>query len=456
MAVNLPTNASDIVNRQKADIQNYLPNSNPFLKNGLLSSLIQSSGYRFFDMYQLLETVQKGLFLDNYADESVLNFWGNLVNVSLGKPTSAQGEVVFSSNQNGTLIPNGTLLSNDSITYTTLSDKNISKNNNTILQITQSAGLATIIFSGAHNLATGINIIITGSDQDTYNGSKSVTVVSEIEANFNIDINTISPATGNIKSDYYVSNINVQCSSNGVNTNRSSGASLSLQNPIVGINNNAFVSLGGLVGGTDTEEEKNYKSRIEDAWKNPVAGFNAQSIINQAKIIKGITRCFVLRATKGLDNGNYLKNNAGFVTVYCVKDKSESIITTTTDNANIKTSIMQIAPMNDVSNNIQVLSLEPIDINFNFSNIIPNSTTMETSIKENIRQFFRSKNIINGVESNKLNDGNIDINDINLTILKTVDTITGQSLQSYTLTTPLTNISIGDGQIAIEGDVIFS
>ena len=63
MAINLPKNESDVVNRQKADVQNALPKSNPFLKNGLLTALVQSSGYRFFDMYQLLDTVQKDFLI---------------------------------------------------------------------------------------------------------------------------------------------------------------------------------------------------------------------------------------------------------------------------------------------------------------------------------------------------------------------------------------------------------
>ena len=456
MAIKLPNNASDIVNRQKADVQNALPQSNPFLKNALLTSLVQSSGYRFFDMYQLLDTIQTGLFLDNYADLSVLNFWGGLVNLSLGKPTSSQGIVVFSGIQNCVTIPAQTLISNGSLTYKTLSNSTISKNNNTVLQITQTGGLATITFSGSHNLATGINILISGANENEYNGTKTVTVINEIEVTFNIDINTISPATGTILSTYYVSNVQVQCEENGVKTNLSSGASLALQTPISNVNNNAYVTLNGLTGGTDTEEENNYKSRIEDAWQNPITNFNAQSIINQAKKVNGVTRCFVLRATHGLDDNNYFKNQSGFTTIFCVKDQSDSIITTTTDNANIKTQIMSIAPINLVSDNIQVLSLSPIYINFNFSNIIPNTNTMQIAIKENIRQFFRNKNMINGVELNEENNGNININDINLTILKTIDDVTGESLESYTLTTPLNNVIINDGEIAVQGNVVFA
>ena len=455
MAINLPSNAQDIVNRQKADVQNSLPKSNPFLKNGLLTALVQSSGYRFFDMYQLIDVVQKGLFIDNAADSSVLDFWANLVNLSLGKPTASQGIVVFSGTSNGLTIPANTILSNGSLTYNTLSTGTIVQNSNSILQITQSGGTATITFSGNHNLSTGIEIVISGADQTEYNGTKIITVISDIQVTYAVDINTISPATGAITSLYYIANVNVQCTSNGVNTNLPSGSALALQTPITGINNNAFVNHNGLIGGSDTEQDDNYIARIKDAWMNPITGFNAQSIINEAKKVNGITRCFVLRATNGLNGLNYDKDQAGFVTVYCVKDNSDSIITNSTDNANIKTAIMSIAPMNDVATNINVLSLAPVTVDFSFTSIFPNTSTMQTAIKENIRQFFRSKNEINGVETGQENKGNINLNDLNLAILQTVDTITGQPLANYTLSEPIVDVDISDGQIGIEGNIVF-
>lgn len=456
MAVTLPTNASEVVNRQKADVQNALPSSNPFLKNGLLTALVQSSGYRFYDLYQLVNVLQSGLFLDNYADFSVLDFWGGLVDLTLGKPTASSGKVVFSGNTNGILIPSGEILSNGSLTYKTLVDGTLSQNSNTILQITQSSGIATIVFSGDHGLATGINITISGADQVNYNGVKTVTVINNTEVTFDIDETTTSPATGSLTSTYYVASVEVQSNDNGANTNLSSGAALSLQNTITNINNNAYVSLNGLTGGTDTETEDNYKARIVDAWQNPVTNFNAASIINQAKKVDDITRVFVLRATNGVSGGSYLKDAAGFVTIYCVKDNSDTIITNSTDNSLVKTAILSIAPMNDVSDNINVLSLTPIPIDFTFTSISPDTTTMRTAIQENIQQFFKSKNSINGVETGEEDRGTMKINDINLAILQTVDNITGQSLESYVLSTPISDVSVNDGEIVVVGNINFT
>jgi len=456
MAVTLPTNASEIVNRQKADIQNALSSSNPFLKNGLLTALVESSGYRFFDIYKLIDVIQSGLFLDNYADFSVLDFWGGLVDLTLGLPTASSGQIVFSGSSDGLLIPSGSILSNGSLTYTTLVDGTLAQNSNSILQITQSSGTATIVFSGDHGLATGIDITISGADQENYNGVKTVTVINNTEATFNIDETTTSPATGTLTSIYYVTSVEVQCNDNGSNTNLSSGAALSLQNTITNVNNNAYVDLSGLTGGTDTETEENYKARIVDAWQNPVTNFNAASIINQAKTVDGITRVFVLRATNGVSGGAYSTDQAGFVTIYCVKDNSDTIITNSTDNSLVKTAILSIAPMNDVTDNINVLSLTPVAIDFTFTSISPDTTTMRTAIQENIQQFFKSKNSINGVETGEEDRGTMRINDINLAILQTVDSITGKSLESYVLSTPINDVSVNDGEIVIAGNINFT
>lgn len=455
MAITLPTSVNKIVNRQKASVQNALPQSNPFLKNGLLNALIQSSSYEYYDMYQFLDTIQNGLFLDNYADTSVLDFWGELVGLSLAQPTASTGNVVFSGSTSGITIPVNTILSNGSLNYTTLSDGTLSQNSSTISQITQIGGVATIVFNGSHGLASGVQITISGADQSNYNGTKTVTVISDITVTFLVSENTTSPATGDITSLYYTTSISVQSVDNGSNTNLSSGATLSLQSPITSVNDNAYVDLNGLTGGTDTETEDNYKARIADEWANPVTNFNITSISKQAKAVDSVTRVFVLRATDGLINSNYNSNQSGFVTIYCVKDDADSIITTSVDNANIKTSIMSIAPMDVATINVNVLSLIAVPVDFTFSSITPDTTTMRTAIQENIREFFRGSNGVNGIETGEESAGNISLNNINLAILQTVDTTTGQSLESYSLTSPTADIIINDGEIATQGTITF-
>jgi hypothetical protein len=62
---------------------------------------------------------------------------------------------------------------------------------------------------------------------------------------------------------------------------------------------------------------------------------------------------------------------------------------------------------------------------------------------------------MNGVEFGTEDNGTIALNALNLAIFQTVDTVTGQPLEAYTLSTPVADITINDGEIATQGTVTF-
>lgn len=456
MAVEFPTSAIEVVNRQKADVQNALQNSNPFLKNSLINALVTSYGYRNFDTYNLVNELQKQFFPQT-AEGQFLDYFAQLQNVFRRAPTASKGEVVFSGSTAGTQIPIGSTLSFGESTFTTLENGVLSANTIAVSQITQTAGLATITFANNHELATGVQINISGCIEAAYNGTKTVTVINVLEATFPIDPATSSPATTftTIQADYNVATIEVQSQENGSDTNVSSGGKLTLNNSIVGVNDNAYVTLDSLSGGADEELEEDYRLRVIDAWQNPVAHFNAEEIRRQALQVGGVTRVFVQRATQSTTSGSYNKNSAGFVTVYFVKDEEPSIIPDGQSVQEVKDNIMSIAPMTTVSENVFVEAPVAVPVNLVFASISPDTTTMRTSIEENIRAFFRGNNNMNSVNVGFENLGTVFLNDLNLAILQTVDSVTGQPLLSYNLNSPNADIVIQDGEITTQGSITF-
>jgi len=456
MAVDFPRNAQEVVNRLKADVQNELPTANPFLKNSLLNALVTAYGYRNFDVYKLVQEQQKQFFPQT-ATGKFLDYFATLQDIEQTLPTSSSGNVVFSGSTAGTLIPLGTSLSFSSLTFTTLAECVLSANSVAVSQITQTGGTATITFANNHGLATGVQITIAGAAQSSYNGTHTVTVTNVLEATYTVDAATTSPATTatTITASFNVATVKVQCSESGSNTNVSSGGKLSLQTTISGVNNNAYVSLNSLSGGADQETTDNYRLRVIDAWQNPVAQFNEEAIRRQALKISGVTRVFVMRSTKSTTTGVYNKDDAGFVTVYFVKDNENTIIPDGTAISDVKASIMSIAPMTTVSANVFVEAPLAVQVNVTFTSISPDTTTMRTSIQENLRQFFRASNDMNGVNTGTETNGTITLNDINFAILQTVDSTTGKSLQDYTISTPVANIVPNDGEITTLGTVTF-
>lgn len=456
MAVDFPSNAQEVVNRLKADVQNELPTSNPFLKNSLLNALVTAYGYRNYDVYKLVQE-QQAQFFPQTATGAFLDYFAELQDIEQKLPTSSSGNVVFSGSTAGTLIPNNTSLSFSSLTFTTLAEGVLSANTVSVSQITQTGGLAKITFANNHGLATGVQITVSGANQAAYNGTHTVTVINTLEATYSVDPTTTSPATTatTISAAFNVATVKVQCSESGLNTNISSGGKLSLQTTITGVNNNAYVALDSLSGGTDQEKTENYRSRVIDAWQNPVAHFNEEAIRRQSFKVGGVTRVFVMRATKSTTVGSYNKNNAGFVTIYFVKDDESTIIPDGTAISDVKRSIMEIAPMTTIDSNVVVEAPVSAPVSVTFTSISPDTTTMRTAIQENLRQFFRGSNDMNGVNTGTETNGTITLNDLNFAILQTVDTVTGQSLDNYTISAPVANITVSDGEITTLGTVTF-
>lgn len=69
----------------------------------------------------------------------------------------------------------------------------------TVLSITQTAGVATVTTSSAHNFATADYVAISGATQSGYNlYNAAITVVSPTTFTYVVDATTVSPATGTL------------------------------------------------------------------------------------------------------------------------------------------------------------------------------------------------------------------------------------------------------------------
>lgn len=69
---------------------------------------------------------------------------------------------------------------------------------NDTVTIAQSAGVATVTHSTAHNLSTGNKVEIKGANENNYNRIKTITVTGTLTYTYLIDSGTSSPATGSI------------------------------------------------------------------------------------------------------------------------------------------------------------------------------------------------------------------------------------------------------------------
>lgn len=149
-------------------------------------------------------------------------------------------------------------------------------------------------------------VTITGTDGDTlpagstYGRSDGAQFTTDADA-------TIAAGTADVA---------VTASTAGSAGNTSAAVTLTLTNPVAGINSDATVDAAGLTGGTDTETDAELLTRLLQRIQNPPAGGTQSDYERWALEVSGVTRAWVYPGELG----------AGTVTVRIVNDDANPII----------------------------------------------------------------------------------------------------------------------------------
>jgi len=511
--VNIPTSRKEISDRIASDVKSRLPDSDPFLQNSYLQSLIFGIAGRDYDIYQKINIMIKQFFPDTSEDDFIQR-WGGIYGLSRNPATQSKGLVTFSGLAT-TIIANGTLLQNSSgIQYTTQTDATISTNNLVISSISRSGSIVTVNFSSAHNLASGIIIDnITGVTPVDFNTTNQlILVTSPTQIQYTL-AGTIGAGSGG-NAQWTTASVEVKSVTSGAITQVGNGGSLNLTTPISGSNNTVFVQFTQIGGGTDVENNTDYLARILDRIQNPFSFFNKNAIALEAKKVSGVTRVFVFSPdnvssskpivsitrvgqiatvnslTHGLADGSFITitgavqpeynvtqkrvividlNNFAFVIngspvspatgtisfsysfvelgqvrVYPLRDKDDSIIPTAEEINDIKNQILNILPAHMAASDLIVQAPTAKPINFLFSSLSPNNSTMQTAINSAIDGYFRSANQV-GVTV-KLNSLQGLINDV----------IDGSGASPiYTLSSPSVDTVMAVDEIGTKGTITY-
>jgi len=434
---NIPANEQEVIDQLRADVKESLPESNPYLINSFIDALIVGVSGRTFDFYRNLLELERQLFIDTATGE-FLERLASFRGVVRNPAAEADGNIVFQGTA-GSIIPiSTTLQSTDSQSYTTTSETTIAVNVVSLTSLTRVGAVATATTGAAHNLATSVPVAISGADQTEYNGTFPVTVISATTFTYNVAGSPTTPATGTIISTFTTALAPVTSVSEGFDTNQASGASLTLGSPIVGVNNIGLVDFDGLTGGTDEENDTDFRARAIDRWQNPVALFNPAAITTQARLVPGVTRVFIREITP----------NVGQVTIFFTRDNDPGGPIPSAGEVNdVKTSILLIKPAHTDDVDVIVKAPVAVTVNFIINAISPNTTTMQNSITANLTQLFSESTDV-GVALKK--------NDYVSAVNRTVDTVTGEILQDFIINSPVSDIIVSSDEIVILGTVSFT
>jgi uncharacterized phage protein gp47/JayE len=435
MALNLPSNRKEVKNRMEADIKRELSGF-AFLKNSVINALTFAWSGAIFDIYRAINNFINNLFLQTASNE-FLDKFGYAWQLTRNPATQASGNISITG-LSGSSIPIGTQFqSANGDTYETQETKNISTIAISVSSITRIGNEATVTTVSNHSLANGFNVTISGANETEYNGTFAVKEVTAANK-FVYDVlgTPSSPATGTISASYLLASIDLKSIDFGQSVNLSNGEVLNIGTPIANVNDTATVQFDGISGGTDTESDDEFRIRIQNIQGNYFGNFSESAIDAKAKEVSGVTRGWVFPITP----------NLGQVTYYFVRDNDDNIIPSGAEVTAVKNKILEIKPANTDDADVIVSAPTPQTVNFIFSAISPNTDSMKTAITASLQDFFKT-------QTNVSED--IKEVDYNSAIINTVDTETGQKLETFTLSSPSGNISISTGELGILGTVSF-
>lgn len=439
MGLDLPQNANEVVQRSKTDVQRELAESNPFLENSWLGALVTAAANRIFDFYIQLQEALNLNFPDT-ATEEFLDRWSSIYGVPRTAATQSSGNIVATGTAT-TVIPISTgYQSSDGLSYTTTAAATITAQSLSVASIVRIGNVAIVTTTVDHEIASNVAVTISGAVQTEYNGVQIVIVTATNQFEFDVSGTPVTPATGTILAGFTAASVPVQSvdfETTEQTVNQSLDAVLTLGSPIAGVDNAANVDFGALGGGVAQESDTDLRNRLLGRIQNPVAHFSVSDIENQAKLVPGVTRVFVQPVTPA----------SGQVTIYFMRDNDADPIPDSSEVATVKAKIVEIVPA--CTNTVDVIVNAPTAVvtNFAFTSISPSTLTMQTAIIASLEQFFSESTEV-GVD--------VDEDKYRCAIISTIDTETGDQLQTFTLSSPSGDISVGTGQIATLGTVSFS
>lgn len=436
MPIDIPENKEEVVARSKADVQRELAQSSPFLKNSWLGAIVTAAANRIFDFYLQLKAAIKQSFPDT-AIGDFLTRWAAIWGKQLLAASKSNGLAVATGTV-GSVITSGTIFVVSGVgNFLSTAAATISANVINIDDLTRAGTTVTAKTTSDHGLANGVSVTIAGATNAEYNTTATITVIAADEFQYEIIGSPPDELGTSATASFTTASVPVESEDFGADVNLDAGTQLKLQSPIVGVDDTMTVDFGAVGGGTDQETEASLRSRMLDKIQNPVAHFNVADITEKAKEIAGVTRVFVQEVTPAI----------GQITTYFMRDNDANPIPTGSEVNKVKDNILTIKPANTADSDVIVSAPTGVSVTFTFSALTPNTSTMQQAIEANLRQFFDERTSV-GV--------NVDEDAYRSAIFNTVDTVTGDVVQTFTLSAPVGDVTIATGEIGILGAVTFA
>lgn len=436
MALTTPDSVDEVIDRAINDVFLSLQpfGAKPSLQNSWLNSLIVAYCNRIFDFYFALDQAALEALPDT-AQEN-LDRWAAIWGINRIAGVQASGDIV-ATGVLGSSIPVGTVLSiGDGKQYAVTVGASITqKLGVTITSLTQIDGVATAVTLDAHNLGSNVLVSISGATEPEYNVTLSqIAVTGSKEFTYAVDPGATSPATGSPVAAYDTAQLSIQSIEFGTEQDQPGDTVFTFEDVTVGVDSTANATNPGVGGGSDRESDDGLRNRLLFRIQNPVAHFNVSDITSLALSVPGVTRVQV----------EEIFPSVGDVTVYFTRDNDPTPIPDGSEIAQVKGVLDTIRPANTPTTSLIVLAPIPVVVDFVFTDIVPNTSSMKAAVVDNLTAYFEEETQV-GV--------NVTQDAYRTVIQTTVDTTTGDKVVSFVLATPIGDIGVGVGELAVLGNV---
>jgi uncharacterized phage protein gp47/JayE len=389
---------------------------------------------RIFDFFLQLQVLNVEMFPD--TGDTTTDRWGSYKGIVKDPATQSTGNVTATGTPGSTISDAEPLSTTDGTQYETVGVATISTNILSITSLTRSGTTATATTASDHGLASGNQPTISGAVETEYNGTVTITVTGLDTFTYEVLGSPATPATGTIILTIDSATVVIQSVDFAKETNQDAGTEISFNGTISGVDSISRVQFGAIGGGTNLQSPEDYRVEVIDAYQNPISTFSVAAIERQVKTVAGITRVFVEEITPAV----------GQVTVYFTRDNDDNIIPDASEVTTAKDTLLEIKPAHVSESDVIVSAPSGVTVDFTFSALSPNTSTMQAAISANLAALFEDDTTVG---EDLLEDS------YRSTIFNTTDPDTGTQVVSFTLSTPTTDISITTGELPVLGNITY-
>jgi len=443
--LNLPADAQVLKDQNRADIQNQIPESDPFVEENWVTAVSDSNANRQFDFYLQLPILRGQMFWDTTDGES-LDRWANIWIGPKNAATQSTGNVVATGTVFSAIASGLSLTDTNGLVYETTSATAISTTVANVTTITSVGTTASVELEAPESLGNNVSVTISGAIETVYNGVFSIVVLDDGTVDFTYilpsDFTGSATTLTQITATFDSAVVPVTSQDFGVDTEKSLNETLTFTGTIAGIDSQTRVDQSGLGGGADIESPADYRSRMLER----VRGFLAFYTVDTIKVfirdnVPGVTKVWVFSPDD--DQGG----SPGQTVIYFIRGNDDDIIPSASEVLQVKTLMDdKQMPANQSTLDLFVFAPAAIPADFIFFSISPDTVTMRSSIEANLVAFFLDQTEVGEV---------VTTDQYRAAIQNTFDTETGAPLDTFSLNIPISDLGGVAGTLVTFGSVSF-